>query len=81
LIAFAGRGGDVVLVSMGTKQWVGEVHMNSDVRALSFSSDGRSLYTAGGKDKDNVVLLCMVFDTWIDESDVIEIYLLFNLDI
>ena len=50
-IAFLGNEGTVPLVSLRSKQRVGELRMSGSVRAAAFSPDGLHLYAAGGDGK------------------------------
>ncbi len=45
--ALFGRHGSISLVSARSKQWVGELKMNGEVRAGAFSTDGMTLVTVG----------------------------------
>jgi len=47
-IAFLGRDGYIVLVSSHTRQWVKNLKMNGNVRAVAWSSDSTYLYSVGG---------------------------------
>ncbi|KAI7820316.1 WD40-repeat-containing domain protein [Gamsiella multidivaricata] len=47
-IAFMGRDGYIILVSSSTKQWVKNMKMNGNVRAVAWSSDSTYLYSVGG---------------------------------
>ncbi|KAI1293415.1 U3 snoRNP protein [Mortierella claussenii] len=47
-IAFLGRDGYIVLVSSSTRQWVKNLKMNGNVRAVAWSSDSSFLYSVGG---------------------------------
>ncbi|ORZ13860.1 WD40-repeat-containing domain protein [Lobosporangium transversale] len=46
--AFLGRDGYIVLVSSKTRQWVKNLKMNGNVRAVAWSSDSAFLYSVGG---------------------------------
>ncbi|KAF8976480.1 U3 small nucleolar RNA-associated protein 18 [Entomortierella lignicola] len=46
-IAFLGRDGYIVLVSSSTRQWVRNLKMNGNVRALAWSNDSTYLYSIG----------------------------------
>ena len=50
-IAFLGNEGTVPLVSLRSKQLIGELRMSGSVRAAAFSPDGMQLYAAGGDGK------------------------------
>ncbi|KAG0086098.1 U3 snoRNP protein [Podila epicladia] len=47
-IAFLGRDGYIILVSSSTRQWVKNMKMNGNVRAVAWSSDSTYLYSVGG---------------------------------
>ncbi|KAI8597009.1 WD40-repeat-containing domain protein [Dissophora ornata] len=47
-IAFLGRDGYIILVSSSTRQWVKNLKMNGNVRAVAWSSDSTYLYSVGG---------------------------------
>ncbi|KAF9431519.1 U3 small nucleolar RNA-associated protein 18 [Entomortierella beljakovae] len=47
-IAFLGRDGYIVLVATNTKQWVRNLKMNGNVRAIAWSNDSTYLYSVGG---------------------------------
>lgn len=47
-VAFLGNEGRVPLVSLRSRQWVGELKMSGTVRSAAFSADGTQLLTAGG---------------------------------
>ncbi|KAF9107551.1 U3 small nucleolar RNA-associated protein 18 [Mortierella sp. AM989] len=47
-IAFLGRDGYIVLVASATKQWVKNLKMNGNVRAVAWSDDSSYLYSVGG---------------------------------
>ncbi|KAF9364607.1 U3 small nucleolar RNA-associated protein 18 [Mortierella sp. NVP85] len=47
-IAFLGRDGYIILVSSHTRQWVKNLKMNGNVRAVAWSSDSTYLYSVGG---------------------------------
>ncbi|KAG1679825.1 hypothetical protein FOA52_012738 [Chlamydomonas sp. UWO 241] len=48
MAAFLGDQGYVPLVSLRSRQWVGNLKMSGSVRSASFSPDGNQLLTAGG---------------------------------
>ncbi|KAJ3190666.1 U3 snoRNP protein [Irineochytrium annulatum] len=47
-LAFTGRDGYIILVSVRTRQWIANLRMNGSCRALEFSKDGKFLYSIGG---------------------------------
>jgi U3 small nucleolar RNA-associated protein 18 len=47
LLAFLGKDGYVLLVSNKTKQWVGELKMNGEVRGVAFTPDATQLLSFG----------------------------------
>lgn len=47
LVAFLGDSGHIGLVSLGSRSAVGSFKMNGSARAAAFSSDGRTLVSAG----------------------------------
>ncbi|KAG0261870.1 U3 small nucleolar RNA-associated protein 18 [Mortierella polycephala] len=47
-IAFLGRDGYIILVATNTRQWVKNLKMNGNVRAVAWSSDSTHLYSVGG---------------------------------
>ncbi|KAL2613808.1 hypothetical protein R1flu_025500 [Riccia fluitans] len=47
-IAFLGNEGYIMLCSLLTKQWVGNLKMNGSVRCVSFAEDGTKLISNGG---------------------------------
>ncbi|XP_073973088.1 U3 small nucleolar RNA-associated protein 18 homolog wicked [Rhodnius prolixus] len=47
LIAIAGRFGQIHLLSAKSKEWIGNLAMNGNVEAITFDSDGTSLYSHG----------------------------------
>ncbi|KAF9924478.1 U3 small nucleolar RNA-associated protein 18 [Mortierella alpina] len=47
-IAFLGRDGYIILVATNTRQWVKNLKMNGNVRAVAWSSDSNYLYSVGG---------------------------------
>ncbi|KAF9582261.1 U3 snoRNP protein [Lunasporangiospora selenospora] len=47
-IAFLGRDGHIILVSMRTRLWVKNLKMNGNVRAVAWSSDSKFLFSVGG---------------------------------
>eukprot|EP00798_Chlamydomonas_sp_ICE-L_P000058 gene58-12877_t len=48
LVAFQGDQGYIPLVSLKSRQWVGNLKMNGSVRAMEFSPSGMELLTTGG---------------------------------
>ncbi|KAF9400149.1 U3 snoRNP protein [Mortierella sp. AD011] len=46
-IAFLGRDGYIILVSSSTRQWVKNLKMNGNVRAVAWSHDSTYLYSVG----------------------------------
>ncbi|GIL54520.1 hypothetical protein Vafri_10043 [Volvox africanus] len=47
LVAFAGESGFIPLVSLRSRQWVANLKMSGNVRALAFSHDGLELFSTG----------------------------------
>lgn len=47
LIAVLGRFGHIHLLTAQSKEWIGSLKMNSDVKAISFNRDGSRLYSHG----------------------------------
>jgi len=47
LIAALGRFGHIHLITAQSKEWIGSLKMNADVKALSFNKDGSRLYSHG----------------------------------
>lgn len=49
LVAFYGQKGNISLFSANSKQWIGQLKMNSGstVESAAFSHDGQELYSAG----------------------------------
>ncbi|KAG0241896.1 U3 snoRNP protein [Mortierella sp. GBA43] len=47
-IVFLGRDGYIIMVSSQTRQWVRNLKMNGNVRAVAWSSDSTHLYSVGG---------------------------------
>jgi U3 small nucleolar RNA-associated protein 18 len=47
-VAFLGNEGYIMLCSLDSKQWVGNLKMNGSVRAVAFADDGRHLVSTGG---------------------------------
>ncbi|KAG0303053.1 U3 snoRNP protein [Dissophora globulifera] len=47
-IAFLGRDGFIILVATSTRQWVKNLKMNGNVRAVAWSADSSFLYSIGG---------------------------------
>ncbi|GLI62931.1 hypothetical protein VaNZ11_005782 [Volvox africanus] len=47
LVAFTGDGGFIPLVSLRSRQWVANLKMSGNVRALAFSHDGVELFSTG----------------------------------
>ncbi|KAG0199933.1 U3 small nucleolar RNA-associated protein 18 [Mortierella sp. GBA30] len=47
-IAFLGRDGYIILVATNTRQWVKNLKMNGNVRAVAWSSESTFLYSVGG---------------------------------
>lgn len=48
MAAFIGERGDIPLLSLRSRQWVGKLKMSGSVMAGSFSDDGQLLLTSGG---------------------------------
>lgn len=47
-LVFVGTNGYLVLLSSKTKQWIGNLKMNSSASAVTFNADGSRMFTAGG---------------------------------
>lgn len=47
-LVFVGTNGYLVLLSSKTKQWIGNLRMNSSASAVTFNADGSRMFTAGG---------------------------------
>ncbi|XP_020618605.1 U3 small nucleolar RNA-associated protein 18 homolog, partial [Orbicella faveolata] len=47
-LVFVGTNGYLILLSSKTKQWIGNLKMNSSVSAVTFNADGSRMFTAGG---------------------------------
>jgi U3 small nucleolar RNA-associated protein 18 len=71
-IAFLGSEGAVPLVSLRSKQCVGELRMSGTVRSAAFSPDGLHLYAAGGDGKVHLwdVRMRKCIDRFVDEGCV-----------
>ena len=48
IIAALGRFGHIHLITAQSKEWIGSLKMNADVKAISFNKDGSRLYSHGG---------------------------------
>lgn len=46
-VAFQGNEGYILLTSLSSRQWIGNMKMNGSVRALSFAQDGKELLSIG----------------------------------
>lgn len=71
-VAFFGRDGNIPLVSMLSRQVIGNFKMNGSVRAGTFLADGQKLLTSG---QDGIIYLWDVrmfqcIDRFIDEGNV-----------
>lgn len=53
-LAFLGRDGHIILLSKDTKQWIANMKMNGTVTAVDFSTDGRSMYSFGGRENSHI---------------------------
>ena len=47
-LIFPGRDGHMSILSRETKQWIADLKMNTNVKAIDFSKDGRNMYSFGG---------------------------------
>lgn len=65
-ITFVGSDGCLVVVSQKSKQWVHTMRMNSAVRALSYSTDGSTLWSTGGLCDLNWLIDFCVCSGWRD---------------
>lgn len=71
-VAFFGRDGNIPLVSMLSRQVIGNIKMNGSVRAGTFLADGHKLLTSG---QDGIIYLWdlrkyQCIDRFIDEGNV-----------
>lgn len=48
-IVICGKYGAIHLLTANTKEWVGDLKMNSDVADVTFSHDGSHMYSYSGK--------------------------------
>lgn len=50
LMAVCGRFGNIHLLTTRTKEWVGTMKVNGEVKAVAFNSNGSRLFSHGGSD-------------------------------
>lgn len=67
LIAALGRFGHIHLITAQSKEWLGSLKMNADVKSICFNKDGSRLYSHGGKRT--------YFLIWLLKSDFVRSFL------